>query len=303
MASREFESEKEIFWAAFSSNKTNPSPENQNRAYRAAKEYIRHYGGEDDNYLKEAKQFVSDFEKQIKQYEVYAAYTAKKYDKAIELGRPLLQADADDFFVLSVLAEAGYESAVAGNASLKDETVSHLRRAIQLAEAGKLSRWDPFKSAPAAKGFLNLALGWFLKDQAPVEATAAFFKAVQPDSPYASDPLTHYRLGVTILKGEFAQLSTEYNEKFGAQRGSAEQQAMLERINRAGNQAVDSFARAIALSDPQNPRSTGSASQLTPEFRAKVLQQLTALYKGLHNDSDAGLSELIATVLSRGTGK
>jgi hypothetical protein len=54
-----------------------------------------------------------------------------------------------------------------------------------------------------ARGFLNFALGWFLKDEDPVTAAVAFTKAVQTDSPYRTDPAAYHRLGISILKGEF----------------------------------------------------------------------------------------------------
>ena len=41
-------------------------------------------------------------------------------------------------------------------------------------------------------------------------------------------------MGVAILKGEFAALSAEYNQKYGAKQSSPEQSAMLERIMHAG---------------------------------------------------------------------
>jgi hypothetical protein len=69
-----------------------------------------------------------------------------------------------------VLAEASYENALAGNANQNDENIDYLRRAIQLLDARKVSKADPFESVDAASGFLNLALGWFLKDKAPVDA-------------------------------------------------------------------------------------------------------------------------------------
>jgi hypothetical protein len=116
---------------------------------------------------------------------------------------------------------------------------------------------------------------------------------------YRNDALTYYRLGVAILKGEFAQLSVEYNEKYGAQRETAEQRAMFQRINHLGEQAIDAYARAFALAQPKGPESSVNHPQFSPEFRSKLLQQLTALYKSFHNDSDAGLTELISTVLSK----
>ncbi len=190
---------------------------------------MRRYGGDEDTYVKEARKFLKEFEKGAVQYEAFTAYTAKNYLKSFELGRPALKTDPENFFVLGVLSEAGYENALAGNATLNDETIDYLRRAIKLLEGGKITKADPFKSIDAANGFLNLALGWFLKDKAPVEAAAAFAKAVRPKSPYENDPSAYYRLGFTILKGEFAQLSAEYNEKFGSKPPSPEQQAMFDR--------------------------------------------------------------------------
>lgn len=126
----------------------------------------------------------------------------------------------------------------------------------------------------------------------------AFGKAVQPKSPYENDAIIHYRLGVAILKGEFAQLSAEYNEKYGTKPPSAEQQAMFERIKHLGGQAINAYARAVALGDPK--RSVPAANpQFTSDFRDKVLEQLTALYKSFHNGSDAGLNELIANILPK----
>jgi hypothetical protein len=96
-------------------------------------------------------------------------------------------------------------------------------------------------------------------------------------------------MGVAILKGEFAQLSAEYNEKFGTKPPSAEQAAMLERVGHAAERAIDAYARAVALSTRPEQQ----------EARSKILAQLTELYKNFHNNSDAGLSELISTVLSK----
>ncbi len=299
MAAQRLDRDRETLYALFSENKTGITPEHQRRAYLAAKEYVRWYSDENDAYTKEARLFVTKFERGMRHDEIYSAYTARKYAKAFELGRPLLKTEPEDFFVLSVLAEAGYENALAGNSSLNDETIDYLRRAIQLLEVGKVSKADPFKSMDAAGGFLNLARGWFVKDKSPVEAATAFERAVQLKSPYENDPLAHYRLGVAILKGEFSQLSAEYNEKYGAKGSSPEQHAMLDRITQLGGRAIDAYARAVALSDPKRPAAGATNPQFTPEFREKVLAQLTALYKNFHNNSDAGLNELIDGVLSK----
>ncbi len=289
MASRTTDDLKDTLFAQFTEYKRSLNPEERRLAYPAAKDYLRKFGGDDDSNTREVQKFVTEYERAVNNGDVFTAYNARNYAKAFELGRPHLKADADDFFVLATLTEAGYENALAGNATLNEETIGYARRAIKLLEAGKVTRADPFKSMDIGRGFLNSTLGWFVKDQSPVEAAAAFLKAAQSDSPYRSDPSVYHRMGVAILKGEFAQLSAEYNEKYGAKPASSEQKAMFDRLSHLVERAIDAYARAVALSTRPEQQ----------EARTKILAQLTGLYKNFHNDSDAGLNQLIATVLSK----
>jgi hypothetical protein len=289
MPSQASDNTKESLYAQFAEYRKSINPEEQKLAYGAAKTFLIRFGGDNDHYAKDVQRFVDEYDRITRDREVFKAYDTKNYLKAFELGRPLLKKEPADFFLLATLTEAGYDNALAGNASLNAETIDYARRANQMIEGGKVTRADPFKSLEMARGFLNSSLGWFLKDQSPVEAAAAFLKAAQSDSPFRNDPSIYHRMGVALLKGEFAQLSAEYNEKFGGKPASAEQTAMLERIKHTGERAIDSYARAVALMTRPEQQ----------EAKNKILAQLTALYKNFHNDSDAGLSELISTVLSK----
>lgn len=290
MPSQQTDAQKDRLYAEFSEQKRIPVPEHQKLAYEAGKEYLRLYGGDNnDADVKIVRKFVAEFEKVRGQYDLDTAYSAKNYARTFEIGRALLQKQPENFYFLSILGEAGYENALAGNVSLNAETVGYAKRAILLLNEGKVTNADPFKSIGVASGFLNFAVGNLLKDHSPVEAADAFLKAVQSDSPYRSEPLAYHRLGAAILKGEFAQLSAEYNEKYGAKKSSAEQKAMFDQINHVVERAIDAYARAVAL----------STSPQQQDARNKILAQLTSLYKSFHNDSDAGLNELIATVLTK----
>ena len=289
MASRTTDDLKDRLFAQFTDYKKSLNPEERRLAYPAAKDYLRKFGGDDDSNAREVEKFVNEYERTTHDGDIFAVYNAKNYLKAFELGRPHLKADPNDFFVLATLTEAGYENALAGDASLNDETIGYTRRAIKLLEAGKLTRADPFKSMDIARGFLNFSLGWFVKDQLPLEAASAFLKAAQSDSPYRSDPSVYHRMGVAILKGEFAQLSAEYNEKFGAKPPSSEQKQMFDRLGHLVERTIDAYARAVALSTRPEQQ----------EARTRILAQLTALYKNFHNNSEDGLNDLIATVLSK----
>jgi hypothetical protein len=283
------DAEKEALYARFTDYKRNPNAEQQRYAYPTAKEYLRRWGGEQDAETKEVRHWVTEYERAMHEDALYAAYNAKNYAKTFEIGRAFIKSDPEYFFALAILTEAGYDKGLTGDSSLNAETAEYARRAIQLLEAGKVSKADPFKSIEVARGFLNFALGSFVKDEKPVEAAAAFLKAVKSDSPYHTDPAAYHRLGVALLKGEFAQLSSEYNEKFGGKPPSAEQTALYNRITHLVEQTIDAYARAVALSTKPEQQ----------EARNKILTQLTALYKNFHNNSDEGLNELISTVLSK----
>jgi hypothetical protein len=288
MTSQLNDSDREQLYSRYSENKKVPVAERQKIAYEAARDYVKRYSGEQDSHLAEMRRFVHEYERVMANFEVHEAYAAKKYAKVFEIGRASLKKDADNFYVLATLAQVGYAQAQAGDASLNEETIDYTKRAVALAGAEKFSAADPFGSVADARGFLNFALGWFLRATVPVDADVALVRAVQSGSRYKDDPLTYNLLGIAVLK-EYGQVSVEYNEKFGGKQSTPEQQAMLQRIVKLGERAVDAYARAVAL----------SAKPEQQEARGKMMTQLTALYKNFHNGSDEGLNEYIAAVLSK----
>ena len=289
MPSQINDSEREALYSRFSENKKVPISERQRQAYEAAKEYINRFNESTDKYLPEMRRFVSEYERVLRQYDLYTNYTSKNYVKVFEMGRSILTADPDNFYVLSVLSEAGYDESRSGKTALDDESAGYTKRAIEVLEGGKVTKTDPFSNAETARGFLNFALGWLVRTKDPVEAAAAFRTAASTESSYKTNAITYNLLGNTLLKGEYTKLSTEYNEKFGNKPPSPEQEAMLSRIVKVGDRIVDAYARAVALTTKPEQQ----------EGKAKMLAQLTNLYKGFHNNSDAGLTELIASVLSK----
>lgn len=289
MPSQDRDAEKDALLAAFSGNKRVPVAEKQRLAYDAAREYLRKFGEDKDPEVPEVRKFVAEYEKVMREQVLLNTYNAKHYEETFKLGRQILEREPENFFVLGVMSEAGLENARAGKAKSNAETIDYLKRAIKLLDGNNVTKPNPFESIEFARGFLNAGLGSLLKDESPVEAAAAFLSAAKSESPFRTDAIIYHRLGVAILKGEFAQLSAEYNQKFINKEPSTEQHAMLERLTKLAARAIDAYARAVALS--QAPQQQ--------EARAKILEQLTALYKSFHNNSDAGLNELISTVLSR----
>ena len=289
MPSQLTDTERENLYARFSENKKVPISDRQRQAYEAAKEYLNRFNESTDKYIPEMRRFVTEYEKALRNYELHTQYTAKNYPKAFEVGRSILATDPDNFYVLAVLSEAAYQDARLGKGTYTDEAVDYTKRAIALLDTDKVTKTDPFTSKDIARGYLNFSLGWFLRTKAPAEAAEAFLIAAKTENPYKTNPITYNLLGNTILKGDYTKLSSEYNEKFGNKPPSQEQQAMLDQITKLGERAIDAYARAVALTIQPDQQ----------EGRAKMLAQLTNLYKSFHNNSDAGLSELIAGVLSK----
>ena len=283
------DSQKEALYTRYSENKKVPVAERQRIAYEAARDYLKRFDQEGDLHVAEMRRFVAQYERVLHSYELHQVYIAKKYAKAFEIGRATLKKEPDNFYVLATLTQAGYDNAQTGDASLNEETVGYAKAALAIVDGGKLSQADPFASVDDARGFLNFALGWFLRTQSPVEAADALTQAAKFASKYKDDPLTYNLLGIAILKGEYAQVAAEYNTKFGNKPPSPEQEAMWARIAKLGERVIDAYARAVALST--HPEQA--------EGKAKMLTQLTTLYKNFHNGSDAGLNDLVASVLSK----
>lgn len=296
------DAEKEHYFATFNELKRFPSADSRRKAYETAIQYLKRFEGEKDPEARVVREYVTEYERPMRQTEILNSYKAKDYAKTFELGRAALEHDKENFFILSTLTEAGLDSAQAGNASLNEATLDYARKAVHLLESGKATKFEPFPNKGTAQGYLNAAVGTLSREKSPVEAAQAFRKSVQSESSYRTDPIIYHRLGAAILRGEFAQLTKEYNDKYLQKPPSPAQQEMLSKISKLGIQALDAYARAVALIDlPDAPAQAGAPSRakLPPELRNRILEQLTTLYKSFNNNSDAGLKEFIAGVLAK----
>jgi hypothetical protein len=262
-------------------------PEGQKVAYEVAREYLQKFGNDDDQYTQAVRKFVALYERATLEVNFFKAYNAKEYNKSFEVGRQILNLEPENFAIMGSMIRGAYLNSYGGNQSLNSEATSIAKKAITILDSGKLEKSDPFTSMDDAQGFLNFALGWFLKRSSPAEAADAFTKAAQFGST-KSDPSTYYYLGEAIMNGEYERLSTEYTNKYRGKDETPESKAELDHVLQVGNRAVDAYARAVALSTKPDQE----------KFKIKVMTELTELYKGFHK-SDEGLSDLIAGVLSK----
>jgi tetratricopeptide (TPR) repeat protein len=261
-------------------------------AYQAAKDYMARYNKEDDQYTRYLKQWMSAFEKDERQDTLLRSiYGEKKYAAGYGLAKQVLTDDPDDVKALIALGYGGYLATTnAKNETFNADSVRYAQRALQLLDSGKTpDAWEPFKSREDAIASLNYAIGFIDLKPRPEEAIGRFVKVISIDSDLRKTPSTYYLLAVAYEQGPYKRLSADYTKRFANQPETPESKAAIETLNRVMDRIVDAYARAVALAgnDPQHQAS-----------KAEWTKRLTDLYKFRHEQSDAGLSQFIAGVLS-----
>ena len=265
------------------------TPEQQKVAYNIAREYLKKYGGDSDPYVTAVRKWVAKYEAATRVLDFNQAVAAKDYPKTFTVGRQLLEQDTENFPILLQLVQAGVLNARTGNKTLNTETIALARKSLQLVDSNKVTDPAPMASMDDVRGFLNFSLASLLQETAPVEAIAAFQRAAKEGGAYKTDPTTYFLLGGMIYNAEYQPLAAEYSAKYAGKDETPESKAMLERANAIANRAIDAMARAVALATKPEQK----------DLKARWLGQLTEIYKDFHNGSDAGLNDLIATVLSK----
>jgi hypothetical protein len=110
-------------------------------------------------------------------------------------------------------------------------------------------------------------------------------------STFAKEPATFQLLGDSYYHGELKRLASEYKAQCEGREATPECDALLNKINNALDRVIDAYARAVALSNANPSKYGATAAGLRPV--------LTTFYKQRHDNSEAGLNELIATVVNK----
>lgn len=219
--------------------------------------------------------------------ELRKAVAASDHRKAFSIGKQMLSSDPENLSLLLQVVNAGERNTQTGDTSLNAETATYARRAIKLLGPSNAARLPANIDADRVRGNLNFTLGSLLAMSEPAEAAVAFRNATQTNS-LRKSPKVYLNLGLATGR-LFKKLSDEYSHLPSREISSPRGKAMKAEIDKLGEQTVDAYARAAALSDKPVQR----------DFRTKMLELLTPIYKTLHNNSEAGLDELVNTVLTK----
>jgi len=263
----------------------------QKAAYEIGKEYIAKYPAE-DQYSNYVKKWVGAYEKAIRKPNLIQLMTESKYPEAYTLSKQILVDEPNDLLTLRQAAVSGFNLAVTNKEVNAIEAANYARKALQLIEAGKsFEEGKPMDAALRDEniGLLNLALGFFALKSNPSEAVAPLLRAAQSNSTFKKDPQTYIWLANAYQAGPYKKLSDEFEANYRGKDETPESKAALENLNQVIDRIIDASARAIALAT--DPKYASIKTQLNT--------QLTSFYKFRHNDSEAGLSEMIAGILSK----
>lgn len=282
------EENKTAWYATFRETfKTDQQP----KAYESAKKYLAACS-EDTQITQYLKKWVTAYEKEIRKVNLpKLLYNDKKYAEAFQLGREILTDEPENLKVLVDLGYGGYLASSAKNNSFNADAVNYARKAVQMIESGKsLESWTPFPSKDEALAFLNYYIGITSLAQDPSAALPYLLKAARLESSLKKSPFTYDKIATAYEAGPYARQSADYKTKFGGKDETPESKLALENINQVVDRMVDAYARAVA------------AAGSDPQFQAQKAEWNEALktwYKYRNKDSETGLPEMVASILSK----
>jgi len=265
----------------------------QNRAYDLAQKYLAcpSEAGEESirNYLKNT--FVAVIDKARRTPRVSElVYDKKDYAKAFELGKQVLADEPDNVKVLMDLSYAGYLAATSKVDTFSADSLVYAKKAIQLLQAGTVPDiWTPYTNKDEALSYLNNTIGVLTFPKNASEALPYFLKTGQLEGKLKKQSVTYVYIAEAYQGGPYEKMSAEYTRLYQGKDETPESKLALENINQVVDRIIDAYARAVAL----------AATEPANQSKQKVMDALTNLYKYRHNQSDVGLSDLIATVMTK----
>lgn len=256
-------------------------PEDLEKAYKMAKDFLAQYGKTEDDQVKKVKMFVEKhrldaFNKSLDDVNIAQAYV---------LGKEILAQEPENTYVVINLAVGGYDAFhKKKDASFAGEAVNYAKQALSLIEAGKLpASFQPLKNQEHATAILYYVIGNFTYEKDPAEAAKNFYKALQFESEIKTTSFPYYVIAFHYEKA-YQNLANAYQAKVANKAPEAELLADQEKLGKLIDRMLDAYARAVKFAEVDNK--TG---------RDAWMQRFTQIYKH-KNQSENGLNEFLTSV-------
>ncbi|MGH9872333.1 MAG: hypothetical protein ACRD9S_07690 [Pyrinomonadaceae bacterium] len=270
------------------------------RAYEASKRYLS-CSPTEDQYTTYLKKWNGLYEKENRKLRFQPLlYGDKKFAEAFALGKEIL---ADDPNNLRVMIDLGYSGIHMAAPATKSETfnadsLTYSRKAIEMIESGKVPEsldgksapWAPFKGKDDTLAYLHHGVGRLAVKSNPEEALRELIKALQYETDLKKEPWEYYFVAAAYETGPYPKLSADYKTKFLGKDETPESKLALANIGQIIDRMIDAYARAVALS--------GSDAKNQAQ-KKDWTEALSTWYKFRNNDSEVGMNEFIASVLTK----
>jgi hypothetical protein len=270
--------------------------DDQAKAYEDAKKYLACPAGQ----VTEAQQKIIDYlKKWSTAYEegmkkitfIQLLYKDMKYPEAYALGKEILAAEPENLTVMVHLGANGYLLAPLNNAALTAESNAYAKKALELLEQGKtVDDYAPLANRDVAVAYLNYTLGTQALQTDPSTALKYLLKAAQFETPLKKSPYTYAYIAGGYETGPYAKQSQQYKDMYSGKDETPESKLALANINQLVDRMIDGYARAVALAGADPKLATAKQG-----WNDTLIQW----YKFRNNNSDAGMSELLAGILSK----
>ncbi len=257
-------------------------PEDTEKAYVMAKEFVARFGKEKDKDGTVAK--ISSFIDKYREHLFFEAVTAHKYADTFALGKEILAVQPDNVDVLLNLAYEGYSSVgPTKNRTYVDDSIGYAKRALQLIGGGGVPKsFLPFKDKAEAEAFMYFVSGNLTFDKDMKDAAATVYKSIQFESSLKSAALPYYLIA-SYYEDIYAKLSTDLKTKIDAKTISdADQKTAIAKIAKAIDLMMDAYARTVTCAEAEK----------NPDLAAWN-ERLVQIYK-FEKKTDVGLKEFIA---------
>ncbi|HKS28286.1 MAG TPA: hypothetical protein VJS44_10720 [Pyrinomonadaceae bacterium] len=254
-------------------------------AYATAKQYLEKFPAESEQtaYLKKWITAYEAKEKEARKTAVVDMLRQQKYAEAFNAAKVILGEEPND---IAMLNNAVFAALYARNDAYTGEAMNYARKSIQLIQGSQ-----SFDKKDETLGWLNAALGFFSLKTNPSEAINFYVKAAGFEGATKKDPQTYVLLAEAYRNAEYTKLAADFKTRCstGEQQATPDCKALSDRLNAVVDRMIDAYARAVALAtDPKYAT-----------LKTDVMKDLTAFYKFRHENTDTGLTELIAGILAK----
>lgn len=206
---------------------------------------------------------------------------ANRFDDAFATGAEFLKTNPDSLTVLVQLVSIGTEQAKQRNPKYIPQSLQYGAHAVELVEADKKpadmddAGWKAYKSTGLPSLYQSMGLMNLVKGDR-TEAKARLAKAAE----LAPTDAFNYLLITGILNDEYQAVAKHYQ---AVANGPAKDEE-LKKVLATLDLVIDSYAHTIALAE---------GIERLAAVRTQYLGDLEAYYKYRHNNSTAGMQELI----------